>query len=83
MNVDASVEKVLLRIKSTDSFGVLFKKFSFERIGIEFRILLEPSWASFCIPKILVRSSLGHPIIIEPTGSEPVNIVGACKASAF
>lgn len=64
-------EKGVLLITFTDSCAVLFKEFDFERIGKDYYIVLEPSWAGYCLPEILVWATLSHPVIVEAT--EPLD----------
>jgi len=68
---NAVVEKGVLLITFTDSCGVLFNAFDFERIGKDYYIVLEPSWAGYCLPEILVWATLSHPVIVEAT--EPLD----------
>jgi glycosyltransferase involved in cell wall biosynthesis len=65
------VEKGVLLITFTDSCGILFKEYDFERIGQDYYIILEPSWAGYCLPELLVWATLSHPVIVEAT--EPLD----------
>lgn len=84
------VEKGAILIKFTDSFGVLYQKFDFSRISEDFYIILEPSWAGYCLPEILIWADLPNPIIIQATDFQDLkflrligeNIYGASVGSS-
>lgn len=59
------VEKGILLIKFTDSFMRLFGRFDFNAISKDYHVILEPSWAGYCLPEILIWLSLKEPIIVQ------------------
>ncbi|WP_372997847.1 glycosyltransferase [Marinobacter sp.] len=69
------LEKGIILLKFTNSFGVLFQKYDFNRISEDYYIVLEPSWAGYCLPEIIVWASLNNPVIIQATDSCDLNFL--------
>ena len=67
---DGSVkDKGVYLVKFTTTFPDIFYHFDLERLQKYFHVVLEPSWAGYCLPEILSWSSLSEPIVVE--ASEP------------
>ncbi|WP_421845352.1 glycosyltransferase [Marinobacter sp.] len=64
------LEKGVYLIKFTTTFPDAFARFNLERLLEYFHIVLEPSWAGYCLPEILSWSSLSAPIIVEASECE-------------
>lgn len=65
MNEHIVVEKGVLLIKFTTTFQYFLKHMDCEQLQEYFHIVLEPSWAGYCLPEILAWTLLKEPIIIE------------------
>jgi glycosyltransferase involved in cell wall biosynthesis len=58
-------EKGVLLIKFSNTFQYFFQKINCEKLQEHFHIVLEPSWAGYCLPEILAWTLYKEPIIIE------------------
>ncbi len=63
------VEKGVYLIKFTASFGDVFRNIDLLALEKSFNIVLEPSWAGYCLPEILSWATLTENVIVQ--SSEP------------
>lgn len=59
------IEKGVLLIKFTTTFQYYLKHVDCDRLQKYFHLVLEPSWAGYCLPEILGWTFFSEPIIIE------------------
>jgi glycosyltransferase involved in cell wall biosynthesis len=57
-------QKGVLIVKYSYYFALLFKLFDTKAISQRYHIVLEPSWAGFCDPSILLYTSLDEPVFV-------------------
>ncbi|MDI9245576.1 glycosyltransferase [Marinobacter sp. CHS3-4] len=62
-------DKGVYLVKFTTTFPDVFHHFELKRLQHHFHVVLEPSWAGYCLPEILSWSSLSAPVVVE--ASEP------------
>jgi len=63
-------DKGVYLVKFTTTFPDVFKHFDMDRLQHYFHVVLEPSWAGYCLPEILSWSSLSAPIVVEASEQE-------------
>ncbi|WP_179959393.1 glycosyltransferase [Marinobacter changyiensis] len=80
---NGNLEKGIMLIKFTDSFLVMFSKFDFNAISEKFHIVLEPSWAGYCLPQILVWASLRQPVIIQASGKQDFKFISGFSDNLY
>jgi len=61
----AGKERGVLLIKYTPTFDAVIAFFDLEGIQREYYIVLEPSWAGYCDPSVLLFLSHEHPVFIQ------------------
>lgn len=59
------VEKGVYLIKFTSTFGDVFRSLDLSKLEKSFNIVLEPSWAGYCLPEILSYASLRENVIVQ------------------
>lgn len=59
------VEKGVYLIKFTETFGHIFRSIDLLALEKSFNIVLEPSWAGYCLPEILSWAALSENVIIQ------------------
>jgi glycosyltransferase involved in cell wall biosynthesis len=57
-------QKGVLIVKYSYYFALLFKLFDTKTISERYHIVLEPSWAGFCDPSILLYTNLSEPVFV-------------------
>lgn len=60
-------ERGILLITFTDTFRYYFYHVDLDLLSKYFDIVLEPSWAGYCLPEILFWCKLPGPVIVEST----------------
>ncbi len=59
------VEKGVYLIKFTSTFGDVFRSLDLTELEKCYNIVLEPSWAGYCIPEILAWATLNENVIVQ------------------
>jgi glycosyltransferase involved in cell wall biosynthesis len=58
-------EKGVLLLKYTAKFEVFVSLFDVERVMRDYYIVLEPCWAGYCDPSILMFVAPSHPVVVQ------------------
>lgn len=59
------IEKGVCLIKFTATFGDIFRNLDLLELEKSFNIVLEPSWAGYCLPEILSWATLKNNVIVQ------------------
>ncbi len=69
----SDTEKGVILLKYSYYFPLLFKLFNVDQIAEKYHIVLEPSWAGFCDPNILIYQTLKHPVFVMTYETRDLN----------
>lgn len=69
-------EKGVYLIKFTTTFPDVFRHFDLEKLQNHFHLILEPSWAGYCLPEILSWASLPQPVWVQASEVEDRDLLG-------
>lgn len=75
------LEKGVYLIKFTTTFPDAFARFNPERLLEYFHIVLEPSWAGYCLPEILSWSSFSEPVVVEASEHEDRSLLESLSSN--
>src|SRR5690606_5647224 len=63
-------EKGVYLVKFTTTFPDAFAHFDLAKLQRYFYVVLEPSWAGYCLPEIISWSSLPDPVVVQSSEQE-------------
>lgn len=75
------VEKGVLLIKFSTTFKYFIKNINCKKLQDYFLLVLEPSWAGYCLPEVLAWCAMEGPIVIECSEKRDYDFIRSLKSN--
>src|SRR5688500_6250257 len=81
LKAHAGNEKGVLLLKYTQRNEVFVSLFDVERMMRDYYIVLEPCWAGYCDPSILMFVAPEHPVVVQAPDVPDFTFIGDLKSN--